>query len=91
MFNRSDISMAKNQIGSMNRVLRVVEIIDNGYISRFQKKKNTKINLSSITLFIPFKFIKIFKKYKCIFIYTYMCFWRFRIAKYFFVLDIILY
>lgn len=38
MFNRSDISMAKNQIGSMNRVLRVVEIIDN-YISRFQKKK----------------------------------------------------
>lgn len=62
MFNRSDISMAKNRIGSMNRVLRVIEIIDNGCISRSQKKKKTKINLSSITLFIPFKFIKIFKK-----------------------------
>lgn len=43
MFNRSDISMAKNQIGSMNRVLQIVEIIDNGYISRFQKKKTLKL------------------------------------------------
>lgn len=39
MFNRSNISMAKNRIGSMNRVLRVIEIIDNGCISRSQKKK----------------------------------------------------
>ena len=42
MFNRSNISMAKNRIGSMNRVLRVIEIIDNGCISRSQKKKKNK-------------------------------------------------
>lgn len=39
MFNRSDISMAKNRIGSMNRVLRVIEIIDNGCVSKSKKKK----------------------------------------------------
>lgn len=38
MFNRSDISMAKNRIGSMNRVLRVIEIIDNGCVSKSKKK-----------------------------------------------------
>lgn len=31
--------MAKNRIGSMNRVLRVIEIIDNGCVSKSKKKK----------------------------------------------------
>lgn len=79
MFNRSNISMVKNQIGSMNRVLRVVEIIHNGCVLRslLSPQKKTKINLSTITLFVPFRFIKIFRRHcKCIFIYIYICFAR---------------
>lgn len=83
MFNGSNISMVKNQIGSMNRVLRVVEIIHNGCVLRslLSPQKKTKINLSTITLFVPFRFIKIFRRFKdtkckCIFIYIYICFAR---------------
>lgn len=75
--------MVKNQIGSMNRVLRVVEIIHNGCVLRslLSPQKKTKINLSTITLFVPFRFIKIFRRFKdtkckCIFIYIYICFAR---------------
>lgn len=53
--------MVKNQIGSMNRVLRVVEIIHNGCVLRslLPPPKKTKI-----TLFVPFRFIKIFRRFK---------------------------
>lgn len=70
--------MIKNQIGSMNRVLRVVEIIHNGCVSRslLPSQKKTKINLSTITLFVSFKFIKIFRRFKDtinVYLYIFIC------------------